>query len=191
MRLELGAAQIELDRALAGFRHEAGGHRIQRVPPTERRGRVHSSTVTVAVIDSRNRVSASNIPEHELKVRWFSGTGAGGQHRNKKMCSVELTHLPTGVTRKSQTRSRETSMKDALGALEAAVRSKKAANSSADTNAIRSAQIGLGMRADKRRTWRFRDDAVTDDITRQSITCSRAMRGEIDALWPKEDRLRV
>lgn len=189
MRLVPGAAVIELDRAIPGFRNETGGHRVQRIPPTERRGRVHSSTVTVAVIEGRPDVSRHAIAERDLKVRWFSGTGAGGQHRNKHQCSVELTHLPTGISRKAETRSRENSMRLAMESLQEAVSAGDAARDAARINTVRSGQIGLGMRADKRRTWRFRDDTVVDEVTGKSTSCSRAMRGRVDALWPDTERL--
>lgn len=175
---------------MPGFRNEAGGHRIQRIPPTEKRGRVHSSTVTVAVIERSASVRDATIAERDLRIRWFSGTGAGGQHRNKHQCSVELTHLPTGITRKAETRSRENSMRLALTSLEEAVSTGMAKQASAAVNDDRSRQIGLGMRADKRRTWRFRDDSVTDDLTGMTTSCSRAMRGHVDAMWPKEQRPR-
>jgi len=189
VRLVPGAAVIELDRAIPGFRNEAGGHRVQRIPPTERRGRVHSSTVTVAVIEGRPDVSRHAIAERDLKVRWFSGTGAGGQHRNKHQCSVELTHLPTGISRKAETRSRENSMRLAMESLQEAVSAGDAARDAARINTVRSGQIGLGMRADKRRTWRFRDDMVVDEVTGRSTSCSSAMRGRVDALWPDTERL--
>ena len=129
------------------------------------------------------------IPSRDLKVRWFSGTGAGGQRRNKVMCSVELTHLPTGIVRKAETRSRENSMKEAMVALSSAVGAISSAEASARANVERCAQIGLGMRADKRRTWRFRNDSVTDSITGLAISCKDAMRGNIDKLWPESHRL--
>lgn len=137
----------------------------------------------------RRDVRQFEIPTRDLKVRWFSGTGSGGQHRNKHQNSVELTHLPTGIVRKAETRSRENSMKEAMAALTAAVGAMSSAEASARANAERCAQIGLGMRADKRRTWRFRDDVVVDATTGLSASCSRAMRGGIDALWPEGDRM--
>jgi len=160
------------------------------VPPTERRGRVHTSTVTVSVLDEIAHAAPVAIDRSDLHIRWFSGTGAGGQHRNKHMNSVELTHLPTGLVRRAQTRSRDTSMRDALAALEEDVARLHTGSADRAVNAERSAQIGLGMRADKRRTWRFRDDRVSDDLTGLSASCTRVMRGRIDLLWPERDRLR-
>lgn len=162
---------------------------MQRIPPNEKRGRVHSSTVTVAVLEGGERAGGHDIPQSDLRVRWFSGTGAGGQHRNKHQCSVELTHVPSGISRKAETRSRENSMRLAMESLRQAVSEGEAVRDAARVNSLRSRQIGLGMRADKRRTWRFRDDTVVDDLTGLSTSCSRAMRGRVDALWPRNERL--
>jgi peptide chain release factor 1 len=124
------------------------------------------------------------LHREDVGTRWFSGTGAGGQHRNKHQNSVELVHLPTGLKRTAQTRSRETSMRAAWDALATAVAEQAAGQAARDENGIRSRQIGLGMRADKRRTWRFRDDRVIDDLTGLSASCAKVMRGHVDLLWP-------
>lgn len=178
------------EKDVPGFRHESGTHRIQRVPVTDGRGRVHSSTVTVSVLDGRRR-TFDGLRDQDLSIRWFSGTGAGGQHRNKHQNSIELTHVPTGISRSAQTRSRQNSMTEARTALELAVREHAETASATETNDLRRGQIGGGSRGERRRLWRFRDDAVRDEITGMTTTCTRAMRGGIDALWPAEDRLRT
>ena len=167
---------------MAGFENEIGGHRIQRVPPNDRKGRVHTSTVTVSVL-ADDATADFALRECDLSMRWFSGTGKGGQHRNKHQNSVEMTHVPTGISRSSQTRSRETSLKNARDELEKAVRQASEAKRHHDRNAVRSGQIGLGMRGDKRRTWRMRDNIVTDDVTGRSTTYERALKGYVDDLW--------
>lgn len=80
-------------------------------------------------------------------------------------------------------------MKEAMAALMTAVEALSCAKASARTNAERCTQIGIGMRADKRRTWRFRDDTVADSITGMTMSCKEAMRGNIDKLWPENHRL--
>lgn len=163
---------------------EAGGHRIQRVPPTERRGRVHTSTVTVAVISARNAENAGPILRNEdLKIEWYSGSGAGGQHRNKHQNSCRITHLPTGIMRKAESRSRENSSKEAMSALRSALSERHLAAGLLHQNQARCAQIGSGMRGDKRRTYRFQDNSVTDHVTSKSARCSDVMRGRFDLLW--------
>ena len=84
-------------RAQACFADEAGGHRWQRVPPTEKRGRVHSSTVTVVVLTPAEAATVELRPE-DLVEQFTKGSGAGGQHRNKTSTTVLLKHVPSGIT---------------------------------------------------------------------------------------------
>jgi peptide chain release factor 1 len=174
-----------LDRPIPGFRHEAGGHRIQRVPRSERAGRVHSSTVTVSVLDAPD-AGPFALDDRDLRLRWFSGTGAGGQHRNKHQNSVEVIHLPTGMSRSAQTRSRETSLRDARQALQTALAERRRTDAASGINAARASQIGTGERSDKRRTLRFQDDRVIDHVTGRSTSLSRFMKGGVDGLWPEK-----
>ena len=143
----------------------------------------------MSVLDGR-RTAFAGLRDEDLSIRWYSGTGAGGQHRNKHLNSIELTHVPTGLSRSSQTRSRQNSMAEARSALEKAVRERAESASAASTNGERRSQIGGGSRGERRRLWRFRDDAVRDETTGLSTTCTRAMRGGVDAMWPEQDRLR-
>lgn len=149
---------------------------------------MHTSNITVSVLDDLADERAV-LRRDDISARWFSGTGAGGQHRNKHQNSVELVHLPTGLKRAAQTRSRDTSMRAARDALAAAVSDLAASEAARGANEVRSRQIGLGMRADKRRTWRFRDDRVIDDLTGLSASCAKVMRGHIDLLWPEGERV--
>ena len=149
---------------------------------------MHSSNITVSVLDDRADERAV-LRREDISARWFSGTGAGGQHRNKHQNSVELVHLPTGLKRAAQTRSRDTSMRAAWEALAAAVSEQAEGEAARGANEVRSRQIGLGMRADKRRTWRFRDDRVIDDLTGLSASCAKVMRGHVDLLWPEGERV--
>lgn len=167
---------------LSGLSHEAGGHRIQRVPPTERRGRVHTSTVTVAVLDSSQAIE-NTIASSDLKIEWYSGSGAGGQHRNKHQNSCRLTHLPTGLVRKSETRHRESSYREALSALTKALAEQVSSQAHHKTNQNRQTQVGSGMRGDKRRTYRFQEDSVVDHITGKRSRCGAVLRGGFDTLW--------
>lgn len=155
------------------------------MPATERRGRVHTSTITVSILPDEQR-KAFELRETDLEYRWFSGTGAGGQHRNRKLCCLELIYLPTGISRKAQGRSREANAKEARTELLTALAHADGADAHQDRNATRAAQVGLGMRADKRRTYRFQDDRVVDHETGRSAKASHFMRGRIDLLWPQE-----
>ena len=101
------------------------------------------------------------------------------------MCSLELIHLPTGISRTAQGRSREANAREARAELLAALSQADSAGANQERNATRAAQVGLGMRADKRRTYRFQDDRVVDHGTGRSAEASHFMRGRIDLLWPQ------
>ncbi len=147
---------------------EAGGHRIQRVPPTERKGRVHTSTVTVAVIDPE--IKSIQINESDFRIDWFSGTGAGGQHRNKHQNSCRIMHLPTGQIATAQCRSRQSSQEQARAALLKMLTGKHISVQYDVKAQDRKQQVGSGMRGDKFRTYRFQDDVVKDHNTVKSDT---------------------
>ena len=167
---------------MRGLDNEAGGHRIQRVPPTERRGRVHTSTVTVAVLSERPAHVSHD--QHDFKIDWYSGSGAGGQHRNKHQNSCRITHVPTGIVRKAETRKRESSYRSAMEAISKALQERADQASHNAANEVRRDQVGSGMRGDKRRTYRFQEDAVADHITNRRARCTDIMRGGFDKLWP-------
>ena len=153
------------------------------MPPTERKGRVHTSTVTVAIIDAAESQRAVAIPETDLKIEWYSGTGAGGQHRNKTQNSCRITHIPSGVVATSQTRSRQNSLKLAMIAIQEHVDNQTTTAYNKNIAADRKHQVGSGMRGDKIRTYRFQDDSVQDHITGRSAKCSAVLKGNFDLLW--------
>lgn len=166
---------------LSGLQNEPGGHRIQRVPPTERKGRVHTSTVTVAVVDPQ--VISTAIAEHDLEIEWYSGTGAGGQYRNKHQNSCRITHRPTGITAKSECRSRTNSLAEAMSAIQKRVDQLLQSKYNDNLASNRKAQVGTGMRGDKIRTYRFQDDRVQDHITGKTSSVKKVLAGNFDLLW--------
>ena len=168
---------------LSGLENESGGHRIQRVPPTERKGRVHTSTVTVAIVDSESAVANASIPDAHLRIEWYSGTGAGGQHRNKTQNSCRITHLPSGTVATAQTRSRQNSLNLAMADIQQRV--DKLVKTSYNNNIAsdRRQQVGSGMRGDKIRTYRFQDDVVKDHLTDKTASVKKVMSGNFDLLW--------
>lgn len=153
------------------------------MPPTEKRGRVHSSTVTVAVLSIASDTASKDLAVAEIYTDWFSGTGKGGQHRNKHQNSCRLTHIPTNTTVVSQCRSRTQSYQTALAELTKRVNQAAQAQHNASTAANRAQQTGSGMRADKIRTYRFQDNIVKDHQTGKSAKVSHVMRGQMDKLW--------
>ena len=132
-----------------GLKHEAGGYRIQRVPPTERRGRVHTSTVTVAVLSDGQAAPAAEFDDSEFDVEWYSGSRAGGQHRNRHQNCCRVTHRPTGLIESRQGRVRWQNLTSARNALRARLRDAETAKVAAAESLTRSKQVGSGMRGDK------------------------------------------
>jgi peptide chain release factor 1 len=161
--------------------NESGGHRIQRVPPTERKGRVHTSTVTVAIVDPSTH--SAELKESDLKIEWFSGTGAGGQNRNKVKNSCRITHSPTGMVATAQTRDRINSKRLALTDIEKRVNNHFSSIAAKGQSDNRKSQVGSGMRGDKIRTYRFQDDIVTDHKTGKRDSVRKILSGNFDLLW--------
>lgn len=168
--------------------NEAGGHRLQRIPPTERKGRVHSSSVTVAVFDGDQVTDGGDYAKRadkDFRIEWYNGTvKAGGQHHQKNATCCRLTHIPTGLVRTSQTRSRKGSYQLAMDSMNSELDRLVASGEHQAKNARRRSQMGSGERSsEKRRTWRFQADEVIDSITGKSMTATEAVKGKLHLLW--------
>lgn len=163
--------------AKALFANEAGGHRWQRVPPTEKRGRVQTSTVTVAVLE---RVTEARfaLDMRDVDIKKTLGTGPGGQHRNTTQSCVIATHRPTGLVARVDMRSQHQSLAMALRILAAKLGDAAERQRLESRNAARRTQVGSGMRGDKVRTYRAQDDRVVDHRTNQTFRLSLWMRGQ-------------
>ena len=147
------------------------------MPPTEKRGRVQTSTITVAVMNPDAPVKFQ-IPESDIEIRPSRGSGPGGQHRNKTESCITATHVPTGTTVRVDMRSQFQSRSMALKILSAKLSTE---NLEQDKNAkanLRRDQVGSGMRGDKVRTYRTQDDRVTDHRTGRTWKMSKWVRGE-------------
>lgn len=127
--------------------------------------------------------SPKTILESDLRVEWYSGSGAGGQHRNKTQNSCRITHLPSGQVATAQTRSRKNSYALALEAITQRVLSSHAAVQRREEATSRKEQVGSGMRGDKIRTYRFQDDMVKDHVSGKSATCKKILEGNFELLW--------
>lgn len=163
--------------ARALFDGEAGGHRWQRVPPTERRGRVQSSTITVAVLDV---FVDTNVAIRDDDLEWTAcrATGSGGQHLQKTDSAVQLTHLPTGVQVRAQGgRSQHGNKQVALDKLRTKLTSDARTAAAEARASTRRGQVGSGMRGDKRRTIRVQDDSVVDHETGRTWRLRDYLRG--------------
>jgi peptide chain release factor 1 len=153
---------VEGEGAYARLKYESGVHRVQRVPETESQGRIHTSTVTVAVLPEADDVEIE-IDDKDLKIDVFRASGAGGQHINKTESAVRITHLPTGIVvecqdERSQHKNKEKAMKVLRSKLyEAAEREQ-----SQKIASVRKSQVGSGDRSERIRTYNFPESRVSD-----------------------------
>ena len=124
-----------------------------------------------------------SIAFNDLKVEWYSGTGAGGQYRNKHQNSCRITHLPTGTVVKSECRSRQNSLNEAMAEIQRRIDELTQRQYNSNIARDRKSQVGSGMRGDKIRTYRFQDDSVQDHLTGNRAKCSQVLKGNLDLLW--------
>jgi peptide chain release factor 1 len=169
--------------AARAFHNEQGGHRFQRVPPTERKGRVHSSTITVAVM-SEPTATEVKLHDKDLIFKATRGSGPGGQHRNKTASAIQLTHKPTGIMVRAESEKSQHRNKEAAKALLRARIAESLANKKKKgRDAKRRKQVGTAERADKRRTVALQRGQVVDHRTGKKVNPKKYLRGEIEKLW--------
>lgn len=159
--------------------NEAGGHRWQRIPPTERKGRVHTSTVTVSVIEIITE-EKFKLSDRDIRIETTRDTGPGGQHRNTTDSCVVMTHIPTGFKAKAASRSQHENRRTARAVLESRVAEHYSKIKYGAISDLRNQQVGSGMRGDKIRTYRERDDIATDHRNEKKVKLSFILRGELD-----------
>jgi peptide chain release factor 1 len=150
------------------MKYEGGVHRVQRIPETEKSGRIHTSTATVAVLP-KPKATEIKIKPDEIKIDFYHSSGPGGQNVNKRMTAVRITHLPTGLVVASQNERNQLQNKEnALSILAARLLEKKKNEARAEIGGERKAQIGWAKRAEKIRTYNFPQDRVTDHRIKKS-----------------------
>jgi peptide chain release factor 1 len=171
------------DGAYSRFKFESGVHRVQRVPDTEASGRIHTSTVTVAVLPEAEDVEVSINP-NDLRIDTYCASGAGGQHVNKTESAVRITHLPTNTVvqcqdEKSQLKNRDKAMRVLRAKLlELAQESQRA-----EVAETRKSQVGTGDRSERIRTYNFPQGRVSDH--RIGLTLHKleyVLNGDLDEL---------
>lgn len=151
--------------AEAAFEQEAGGHRWQMVSPTDKHGRVHTSTITVAVLPEPKEHELV-IRDQDVTVETMRGSGAGGQHRNKTDSAVRITHHETGVVVRCESeRSQHLNRETAFAVLRARILEARSAAAGASREGERRRQVGSGMRGDKVRSIDVPEDRVTCHVT--------------------------
>lgn len=174
---------IEGVGAYSRFKYESGVHRVQRVPDTETQGRIHTSTVTVAVLPEADEVEFELNPA-DLKIDTFRSSGAGGQHINKTSSAIRVTHIPTGTVvecqdERSQFKNKEKALKVLRSRLYEAEKEKADAAVASD----RKAQVGTGDRSERIRTYNYPQGRVTDHrIGLTLYKIDSILNGDIDEI---------
>jgi peptide chain release factor 1 len=174
--LVLGASGDGVYRRL---RHESGGHRVQRVPDTETKGRIHTSAATVAVLPEPEDVEVSIAPD-EYRKDIFCASGPGGQHVNKTASAVRLTHLETGIVVQCQDeKSQHKNLAKALRVLKTRLYEHRRSIEHEKRATERRTLVGSGDRSQRIRTYNFPQNRVTDHRINESFTLDQVMAGRL------------
>ncbi len=175
--------KIDGEGAFETFKYEAGVHRVQRVPETEKRGRVHTSTAAVSVLPELEDIDLHINPD-DVEFEAFRSGGHGGQNVNKVSTAVRLKHTPTGIivscqTQRFQAQNRELAME----MLRAKLWEMEAEKQHGELSSIKSTQVGRGMRAEKIRTYNFPQDRLTDHrINKSWRNLEEILNGNLDEI---------
>lgn len=166
------------------FRFEQGVHRVQRVPKTEAQGRIHTSTVTVAVLAEPTEVEIK-VDMKDLKIDTYRASGAGGQHVNKTESAIRITHIPSGVVVACQEeRSQGQNRLRAMTLLRAKLQEAEEERQFKERSETRKKQVGTGDRSEKIRTYNFPQDRITDHRINFSVfNMERFLTGEMDEMF--------
>ena len=165
------------------MKYEGGVHRVQRIPKTEKSGRVHTSTATVAVLLKPEKEKIKIKPD-DLKIDSFRASGPGGQYVNKRETAVRITHLPSGLVVSSQTKRNQLQNKEnALAILQAKLLQKQSLEEEKRVGTKRKSQIGWAKRVEKIRTYNFPQDRITDHRIKKSWhNIDKIMAGKMDSV---------
>ncbi len=174
---------VEGDCAYSRYKYESGVHRVQRVPETETQGRIHTSTVTVAVLPEAEEVELEIAPG-DLQITTCRASGAGGQHVNKTESAIRIVHIPTGLAVECQDERSQHKNKDkAMKILRSRLLEEKQRAQASEIAAERRSQVGTGDRSERIRTYNYPQGRVTDH--RIGLTLYRIeeiLNGDIDEL---------
>ncbi|HAS38082.1 MAG TPA: peptide chain release factor 1, partial [Ruminococcaceae bacterium] len=174
---------ISGDGAYSRFKFESGVHRVQRVPETESQGRIHTSTVTVAVLPEAEEVDLQINPT-DLQIDTFRSSGAGGQHINKTESAIRITHIPTGTVVECQDERSQYKNKDkAMKILRSRILEQERAKQNEAIAGERKSQVGTGDRSERIRTYNFPQGRVSDHRIGLTLYKIEAiMNGDLDEL---------
>lgn len=176
-------AKLEGENVYEDLKQESGVHRIQRVPNTEKSGRVHTSTATVAILPEIE-AKEIQINQGDLEVTFSRAGGPGGQNVNKVETAVRILHKPSGIVVSSRAeRSQYANREAAMGILRAKLFEIKQAEEIGKLGASRKEQVGTADRSEKIRTYNFPDDRITDHrINKKWHNIEKIFNGEIDQI---------
>ena len=165
------------------FKYEAGVHRVQRIPTTEKRGRVHTSTATVSILPKLEDIDL-HINPADIEFEAFRSGGHGGQNVNKVSTAVRIKHIPTGiVVTASNERSQGQNREIAMNLLRAKLWEAEVEKQHEEISSLKSTQVGRGMRSEKIRTYNFPQDRLTDHrINKSWHNLPKIMDGEIEEI---------
>ena len=161
------------------LQHESGGHRVQRVPDTETKGRIHTSAATVAVLPEPEDVEVSLSPD-EYRKDLFCASGPGGQHVNKTASAVRLTHMETGIVVQCQDeKSQHKNLAKALRVLKTRIYEHRRQIEHDKRSAERKTLVGSGDRSQRIRTYNFPQNRLTDHRINESFTLDQVLAGRL------------
>ncbi|MBQ7580840.1 MAG: peptide chain release factor 1 [Clostridia bacterium] len=174
---------VEGDGAYSRFKFESGVHRVQRVPETESQGRIHTSTVTVAVLPEAEEVDVEINPT-DLQIDTFRSSGAGGQHINKTESAIRITHLPTGTVVECQDERSQHKNKDkAMRILRSKILEAEREKQHSEIAGERKSQVGTGDRSERIRTYNYPQGRVSDHrIGLTLYKIDQILNGDIDEI---------
>jgi len=177
-------AEVIGENVFGSLKHERGVHRVQRVPQTEKQGRVHTSTITVAILPQADEADIDIRPE-DLRIDTYRAGGAGGQHVNKTSSAVRITHLPTNtVVAVQDERSQHKNKAKAMSILRSRLLDKQEEERLEKEAKERRQQVGTGGRSEKIRTYNFPQDRVTDHRLKQSWkNIDSIMEGQMEKIF--------
>jgi len=181
--LKEGSVELDGETVFENLQYEGGVHRVQRIPTTEKAGRIHTSTASVAVLPKPTKTELQINPS-DLKIEATTSTGPGGQNVNKRETAVRVVYIPTGLMVVSQVSRNQQKNKDfALALLSAKLLAQKQEEEQKKLSSERKAQIGWAKRAEKIRTYNFPQDRITDHrIERSWHGIEKIMAGDLDPI---------